>query len=941
MNSRTVEAIVNKDVLLDCRVSGYTTSEIDVTTMGVQWFFEKNGPSGFTKEKVYVFHQGEHTPYRNRAAVFDDELKRGIASLFLPHVQFNEEGDYTCVVFIKSDHGSGKSSMTVSAKPQVALSLTAVTIENGMEKSVNCYSAHFYPMLIEMRWLKKTKDKEEEILNHVCTGSPVKNNDGTYNVTSHIRLRPSLLDNDNTYVCFVRHRSLSSDIKLATHLTVKEPEVVIPGNIIAGSVFASWLICSLIMVIGFFLYLKYFRKVPPKVSDISSPPHIIHLENCTLSCQISGYKPQSIYLHWFLQRKGRSKEMIYRWTSNANLCTSVENEQHALISEDLSFNESFVFSMSVVKQISDGSASVNCKVKFCPDIDKDNEAILSLSVYHSTVKGKISKSIKLRVEGIAPKMTKVLAPRWIIHEEEIALTCPIDGFKPRPLAITWYQRENNILRKVVKHELDTQYSIDQDGTNRTKYVHELNELENIDHTYSVTSVLIFTPTILEDHDTIYICEVEHPATASKAQKEVLLNLKAIPKYDEIKLQPENPIVEEFAYSSCRIYSFFPKEIKVTWKMDGRILDGDGEAVLGKDGCYSLTSLLRFVPERIYFGKILRCEFQHESITEIQNAECKLDHLMSSPLIDNLKFEPQFPNPGEETTFLCRAHGFFPKEIQFMWFKNDKRIDDREITTTIPEIDKTTGLFNSESLWKYVILQEDHQIEIKVEALHIQTLHKLTKSFQILHLGGIPKVSEIIMEPENPFYGHSLILKCNVTNFYQDEISTNWLIDEKPITDGVTNQVTEKNKGYSQLCSSLVMTVTAFHYDKMFAFEVKPRISSDPIRKELRLPLPGHFPTVSEIKCHPTPLEENKMATFTVSLAQYIPQEIEVRWFKGEQPFMGRVDNSQPQIDAYSLYSSTTRIEFAPGPFDHNLEIRCEIIHFESKKTIEKKCHLTF
>ncbi|XP_072128566.1 uncharacterized protein [Mobula birostris] len=945
MDTKIVEATVNKDVLLECRVFGYKATEIDLRSVAVQWFFQK--PDSSDRQEVYQFTGGKHTPYRKGAEIFDNELKKGIASLFLPLVQFNEEGDYTCIVSINSENGEGKSSMTVSAKPNVILSSTAITIENGTEKSVSCSSTSFYPKAIEMSWLKKSKDGEEKILKHFCTGSPIKNNDGTYSVSSRMRLRPSLQDNSNVYICFVRHRSLRNGEKLETTLSVKEPEVVVPVGIIAGSVFASVLICSLIMIVGFVMYLRYFRKVPPKVSDISQPPRIVHLEETVLTCQISGYKPSNISIQWFLQINGGTEHSIYQWTSpSENLKAPEEIDQQRLISDYECPVEAFAFEMSAVTNNSDGTSSLKCEVIFCPEIERDNEAVLKLQVLHSSnLRKPIIKTITLKVEGIAPKMTDILVPPCIIHEELIALSCPIDGFKPRPLAITWYQKQNDKLKEIVKYVPRVQETFAGNETNLPKYSHTLHEVTYEDHTYSILSVLAFIPTIQEDHDTEYICEAEHLSTGSEIQKGVTLSVKAIPKCGDIKIVPEVPIVEEFGYASCRIYSFFPKNIKVIWKMDNNILEemnAESEAILGKDGRYSCTSHLKFIPEREDLGKLLTCEFQHESMTDTKKTSCKLFKLISSPLMDNMTVEPQYPEPGNEATFLCVAYGFFPENVMFMWFKNDKKIDDNEIISTTPEIDKNTGFFYRESRYKYIISVEDRQIDFKVEALHFPTSHRPTRIFHTLHLGGIPKLSDVILEPENPLYGQPLVLKCNVTSFSHNEISTQWLMDEEPFLKGVKNSspVMEKDGSY-HLSSCLEFIPTALHYNKKFAIVVKNGLSSDGIKKQFRLPLPGHFPTVSEIKCNPTHLEENKMATFTVSLTNYVPLEIEVKWFKGEQPFTGPVNNSQPQITASGLFSSTTSIEFAPERSDRGLEVRCTIFHSETSKRIEQKFHLTF
>ncbi|XP_067902345.1 uncharacterized protein [Heterodontus francisci] len=756
MNSRAVKAIVNTDVLLECRVSGYT-KQIDLKNVGVQWFFQELGSPDMTKREVYQFTGGKHTPYRKGATIFDDELKKGIASLFLPNVQFAEEGDYTCIVFITPDSGSGKSSMAVSATPQVSVSSNAITIENGTEKSVKCDIVGFYPVTIEMNWIQKTKDKEQIISKHICTGSPVENDDGTYNVSSRLRLRPTLQDSGTVYICYVQHRSLSKALKLTTQLTVKEPEVVVPVGIIFASVIVSILMCLVILGVGFYAYLKYLRKVPPKVSDISKPPRIIHLQEALLNCQISGYRPENISVHWSLQRKWEDKpNEIYQWTYTTQNPTA--DDQQKLISINGSqFDEqggSFKFEMPVVKHNNDGSSSVHCKVMLLPDIHKDDGATLQVQVQHSTLAKPIIKKIMLKVEGIEPRMTDIVIPPHIIHEEVLAVTCPINGFKPRPLAITWYKQKNGITKEIVKLEPGKTEFIDGRETEQPKYAHSITELEYEDNTYSVTSILLFIPTICEDHDAGYVCEVKHPATNSSLCKEVNLNIKAIPKCDDIKLTPEAPIVDERACASCRIYSFFPKDIKVIWKKDGIILEvmnADTEAVLGKDGLYYFTSRLKFTPVREDFGKMLTCEFQHKSITESRKTACELAPLVSPPLVKYIKSIPEFPMIGEEATIVCYAHGFFPKETMFMWFKNDERTDDPGIISTDPQKDEETGLFYRESQWKLLIKPEYHLMEFKVEVLHFPTSHRPSRSSFILRLRGLSEMplSEIKCNPTQP------------------------------------------------------------------------------------------------------------------------------------------------------------------------------------------------
>ncbi|XP_043562343.1 uncharacterized protein LOC122558089 [Chiloscyllium plagiosum] len=950
MNSGTVKATVDKDIVLKCQVSGYN-KDIDLKSMGVQWFYQKSGSPDSQRREIYQFVGGKHTPYREGARIIDAQLKKGIASLFLPRVQFDDEGDYTCVVFITPDNGSGKSSMTVSALPKVSLSSTAITIELGTEKSVKCDSVDFYPVSIEMGWIQKTKNEEQMLSQHICTGSPVQHQNGTYSVSSRLRLHPTLEDNGNIYICYVKHPSLNKDLKLEAQLTVKEPEVVVPVGIITGCVIASILACTAITGIGFFVYFKYLKKVPPKVSDISQPPRLIHLQEALLNCQISGYRPENVSISWLLQRRDdRAPKEIYSWSPTPQtLQDSGGDEQKELISNCTYQTEeeekSFKFKVPTVKCNNDGSSSVNCEVLFWPDIETDNGAVLQIQVHHSALNMPIIRKTCLKVEGVEPRMTDPVIPGCIIHEEVLAVTCPINGFKPRPLAINWYKEKNSIKKKIGMVQPEGTGFIEITEPGQHKYTHSITELKYEDHTHTVASALYFIPTINDDHEAVYICEVIHPATDTILYKTIKLNITAIPKYNNIKLSPEVPIVDEQTTASCRIYSFFPEDIKVIWKKNDMVLkemNADNEANNGKDGLYYFTSRFKFIPDREDLGKTLTCEFQHRSITGSKKTEYVLNQLVSPPLVRYIRSEPLFPEAGKEATIICHAYGFFPKETMFMWFRNNERTDDAGITSTEPQKDEQTGFFYCESRWKLLIKQEYHQMEFKVEVLHFPTSHKPSRSSFILHLGGIPVVSDIVLEPEVPSYGQRLVLKCQVKNFSGNELSARWRMNNKYVSSGVTTTEPKKEEsGYYQLVSSMELTPTALDDNKEIIFEVTHKALPKPIQKHLCLKLPGSPPTLSEIKCNPTQPEKNKVATFTVELTDYAPQGIEIRWFAGKQPFIGPVAHTKPEVNKNGLFSSVTSIELTPEESDQGIGISCEVIHPETQEVMEKSMHLVF
>lgn len=77
-------------------------------------------------------------------------------------------------------------------------------------RHILCKSSRFYPEDIHIMWKKwPQKDSQYQEASEVnITGSTIKNEDDTYNVTSYLRLKPSLEDSMTIYQCVVWHASL-------------------------------------------------------------------------------------------------------------------------------------------------------------------------------------------------------------------------------------------------------------------------------------------------------------------------------------------------------------------------------------------------------------------------------------------------------------------------------------------------------------------------------------------------------------------------------------------------------------------------------------------------------------------------------------------------------------------------------------------------------------
>lgn len=78
------------------------------------------------------------------------------------------------------------------------------------EEHIICELDGFYPEAFSIKWGKYTpKDSQfQEITEGYVIDPTVKNDDGTFNVTSRLTLKPYLEDHGTTYQCVVVHRSL-------------------------------------------------------------------------------------------------------------------------------------------------------------------------------------------------------------------------------------------------------------------------------------------------------------------------------------------------------------------------------------------------------------------------------------------------------------------------------------------------------------------------------------------------------------------------------------------------------------------------------------------------------------------------------------------------------------------------------------------------------------
>ncbi|XP_018412570.1 PREDICTED: uncharacterized protein LOC108787494, partial [Nanorana parkeri] len=408
------------------------------------------------------------------------------------------------------------------------------TIELGTEKTMTCDVHNFYPKDVSIRWAQYRKGSSEcELLDiWTCAKSVLENSDGTFNVTSLLTLNPKIEDDGNTYSCLITHRSLQNELSRNFTLTVTERED--NRGAVIGAVLGTLLIAGFLGIFGF-LYVRFMKKDPPTLSEITGNDKLIDMNRTTLTCQIMNFRPNAIELSVCIRRSGEEKRRtIYTWKSGGHPAPvtmsrddggggdgRVDVEQGRPLMNGSAGHEDGPLQLEVEPRISKkrlGTFTCQCTLHITPSYELDNGAELSVHVTHPALTSPASVLRTLSVIGgetlFSPKLLSVMAPGRVIHDEQVTLTCPINAFKPRALTITWLKKDRN----QQETELVT-WTPAGSTTHNEKYSHNLKGDEHEDKSYSVLSALTMKATVTDDDGVTYICRTFHPATNLRDQRE--------------------------------------------------------------------------------------------------------------------------------------------------------------------------------------------------------------------------------------------------------------------------------------------------------------------------------------------------------------------------------------------------------------------------------------
>ncbi|XP_071987648.1 uncharacterized protein [Engystomops pustulosus] len=945
MKAPLISVTRDVNVTIPCEFSELTSKN----TINVYWRKSLNGQN----TEVYKFVPGAHEAYREGCYMEEEEdIRRGNAALHIPRVQFSDDGEYTCTVIVTPEGDHGKSSLQVSAVPSAVLTPgDAVTVEIGSERSVSCKVRNFYPKDISIRWVQHKKDSPKQVVQGQgsCSGEAVNNTDGTYNVTSQLTLYPTIDDSGYKYSCVVKHRSLPHDLTRDFTLTVTEREDN-TGTVVAAVILT--LLTVILLSAAAFLLHQAFTKDPPTLSEITGSDEMIDMNRTTLTCHITGFRPNDLEISVCLRRRGAKEQMVLIWRSRdfpssvmmgdnaGGSSVAIDVERQRLMNGDAGHTQTPLhLDMSAVVTPNRPrllrcitwrrlyTYSCQCSLHITPSCSEDDGAELSVHVSHPALTAEVHQEKTLRVIGVPPTLLSIVSPVYKTHEVPMTLTCSITGFKPKPLEITWLKRKRNQDQEM---ELVTWKSNQEEDTN-----HNVTENEHQDKSYSFQSALLIKPNVREDDGATYICRTHHPATGHQAEETLLMAVTAVPVMDPIKSAQDKVHAGEIMKLSCKIHSFYPPPVEVTWSTeDGERLESIISDVLpDQSGLCHLTSTMSYTPTMKDQGKTFMCDVRHKSTGSLRSAMWTLVDLVSEPSITEISCDPPSPQLGEEVTLSCGVSDLHGKDLQVYWYKGITRISGDKCRRNIVE-DPESRTFGGTIEVKFPADPGCHEEDFRMELIHYGKT--IERTFRMV-LGDSPILSEITSDPRDPHYGQSVTLRCQVTGDCDPrDMAVKWLKGEKPLEkgEGAEKRITEKDGSVS---CSLQITATALDYGRSYSCNVTHK--GVPHSKKHYVHLPDKAPTLSAITVRPERPVSGKEAVFTVTISGFTP-DIRVKWYKDFSTFpRDAITTSDLEIGQDFLFTCSTSLRFIPQDSDHEALLRCEVTHTASKKFYEQKYKL--
>eukprot|EP00079_Xenopus_tropicalis_P032096 XP_017945867.1 PREDICTED: uncharacterized protein LOC100494628 [Xenopus tropicalis] len=305
----------------------------------------------------------------------------------------------------------------------------------------------------------------------------------------------------------------------------------------------------------------------------------------------------------------------------------------------------------------DGSFNVTSTCEHLRDKVSGNEPFsLRATVQHARLKQAVCKEWNSDNEEYqkyllsVPVMGEITRPT-LYHNKEAALLCPISGFFPINLTVTWYKKEKEG-QELTPLSPSEMYKIP-----------EISPHKQEDKKFTVTASLVFSPSLTRDNGAEFICRVAHPSLEGAIEKSsgpIHVTL-ACPKVNEFRIAGDWGL-------SLEVEEFFPRDIGISWEVvlgnKGKVTSLPCECNISAnaDGTYRATSACHCLRDQLDSLHTLRVSVQHEALgvpickglTQV-SLTFLIFLIITVPFLTNRLFQPRMLYGGPEGEGLIPTH----------------------------------------------------------------------------------------------------------------------------------------------------------------------------------------------------------------------------------------------------------------------------------------------
>ncbi|XP_040297325.1 uncharacterized protein LOC121008694 [Bufo bufo] len=640
-------------------------------------------------------------------------------------------------------------------------------------------------------------------------------------------------------------------------------------------------------------------------SCLSFTPYVSKHKDITISCKITcdgRSKPKTFQRKQLFAKPKVLNPIKLSLTDSADVLCALDIEEFYPSDIQIKWNHQENLSSDKTVKNAGGTYNVQSECKLPRSFFKDPQFTVKVSWKHESMDGWDWRQMSAVDKDFPwkPELQEISIPNLLGGITAI-LKCEVSNVFPDVMNVKWLKREKDS-QELFPLVLSDKYSIS-----------DITPERQTDNTLTYKACLKFTPSIIADHGTEFICRVEHPSLEKPAEKRTgplsIQDVKSsAPPQD--KSQTDSAPLEESQTDSA------PKTLQAV--------------SAPHDGVQDLASI---IPQKNYQRLIVgdirgSDQWTHEKKLSLQ---CPVSYC-----------------PEDVTVVWTVTEG--DGNVQELSSSAAQPLGKREALKTsgyflVKETDESDveGLFHITSIMTFIPTVRKHYGSL-ITCTVTSDGETKTKNLQPKSVNAKPQ----LLDPVKAALTESGEVICALTlqNFYPKHITVKWATEQNPLT---SKEDFQENADHTyNVCSQCTVQGSLFK-DPNFKLSVtwshktmKEKRTSVLSWRDLANSFPWH-PVIQEV---PVPhVLMGQSNTLQYNISSYFPDAVTVSWYKkekdaleyallhGNDKYKTSVTESQRQPD--STYSCTASLLFTPTLKDQESEIICRVEHPSLERPLER------